>query len=67
MSTDKSNQLKILHSFLRYPHGENPISHIIKQNHKRNKKEKESKRCQQTLLLLKNMTPASRDDGLSLR
>ena len=28
MSAEKSNQLKILHSFLIYPHGENPISHI---------------------------------------
>lgn len=28
MSAEKSNQIKILHSFLRYPHEENPISHF---------------------------------------
>lgn len=28
MSAEKSNQLKILHGFLIYPRGENPISHI---------------------------------------
>lgn len=44
------------------------LFHTFHTTEPRKKQEREGKETgQQTLLLLKNMTPASRDDGLSLR